>query len=128
MKRKPHELHPHERKYTGHARADGQSFGVGVLSDPLQGHEQNDVLTYGASVARAVTDQSEIVAEFNGRVSSRKVAFPGTETRGFLNLGVRYTRGPIRFDGAMFVGLTSLDPTVGFSTGFTYVFHAFDVP
>ena len=25
-------------------------------------------------------------------------------------------------------GLTSLDPTVGFTTGFTYIFHAFNVP
>jgi hypothetical protein len=104
------------------------NIGVGVLSDPVTGHEQNDVVTYGASVARAVTDQAEMVAEFNGRVSTRNVAFPGTESRGLLNLGVRYTRGPVRFDGAMFFGLTSLDPTVGFSTGFTYVFHAFDVP
>lgn len=104
------------------------NMGVGILADPIGGHEQNDVFTYGASVARAVTDRSEMVAEFNGRVSVRDVAFPGTETRGLLNMGVRYTRGPIRFDAALFFGLTALDPTVGFSTGFTYVFHAFDVP
>jgi hypothetical protein len=104
------------------------NLGTGILSDPLAGHEQNDVLTYGASVARAVTDQSEVVAEVVGRVSVRKEAFPGTETRGLLNVGARYTRGPIRFDAALFFGLTSLDPTIGFTTGFTYVFHAFDVP
>jgi hypothetical protein len=104
------------------------NLGLGILADPIGGHEQNDVLTYGASVARAVTDRSEMVAEFNGRVSTRDVAFPGTETRGLLNMGVRYTRGPIRFDAALFFGLTARDPTVGFSTGFTYVFHAFDVP
>jgi hypothetical protein len=28
----------------------------------------------------------------------------------------------------VFFGLTSLDPTIGFTTGFTYVIHAFDVP
>lgn len=104
------------------------NLGVGILADPIGGHEQNDVLTYGASVARAVTDRSEMVAEFTGRVSVRDVAFPGTETRGLLNMGVRYTRGPIRFDAALFFGLTALDPKVGFTTGFTYVFHAFDVP
>jgi hypothetical protein len=104
------------------------NIGVGVLADPIQGHEQNDVLTYGASVARAVTDRSEMVAEVNGRVSSRNGPFPGTETRGLLNLGGRYTRGPVRYDAAFFFGLTSLDPTVGFSMGFTYVFHAFNVP
>jgi hypothetical protein len=104
------------------------NIGTGILADPLAGHEQNDVLTYGVSVARAVTDQAEMVAEVVGRVSVRKEAFPGTETRGLLNMGARYTRGPIRFDAAVFFGLTSLDPTIGFTTGFTYVFHAFDVP
>ncbi len=104
------------------------NIGTAFLSDPLAGHEQNDVLTYGVSVARAVTDQSEMVAEVVGRVSVRKEAFPGTETRGLLNMGARYTRGPIRFDAAVFFGLTSIDPTIGFTTGFTYVIHAFDVP
>jgi len=104
------------------------NIGTGILADPLAGHEQNDVFTYGASVARAVTDQSEMVAEVTGRVSTRPEAFPGTETRGLLNLGARYTRGPIRFDAGLFFGLTSLDPTIGFSSGFTYVIHAFDVP
>jgi hypothetical protein len=104
------------------------NLGTGILADPVAGHEQNDVLAYGVSVARAVTDQAEMVAEVVGRVSTRNVAFPGTETRGLLNVGARYTRGPIRFDAALFFGLTSLDPTVGFTTGFTYIFHAFDVP
>jgi hypothetical protein len=104
------------------------NIGVGILADPLGGHEQNDVLNYGVSVARAVTDQAEMVAEVVGRVSTRKEAFPGTETRGLLNMGARYTRGPIRFDAAIFFGLTSIDPTVGFTTGVTYVIHAFDLP
>ena len=104
------------------------NLGVGILSDPVGGHDQNDVVTYGASLARAVTNRSEVVAELNGRASMRDVPFPGTETRGLLNLGGRYTRGPVRFDAAIFFGLTSLDPTIGFSTGFTYVFHAFNVP
>jgi hypothetical protein len=104
------------------------NIGVGILADPLGGHEQNDVLNYGVSVARAVTDQAEMVAEVAGRVSTRKEAFPGTETRGLLNMGARYTRGPIRFDAAVFFGLTSLDPTIGFTTGVTYVIHAFDLP
>lgn len=104
------------------------NLGTGILADPVAGHEQNDVLMYGMSVARAVTDQTEMVAEVVGRVSTRRVAFPGTETRGLLKVGARYTRGPIRFDAALFFGLTSLDPTVGFTTGFTYIFHAFNVP
>jgi hypothetical protein len=105
------------------------NIGLGILGDPTNGHRQNDVLTYGGSFARALTEQAEVVGEVNGRVSTRSgAAFPGTETRGTLTLGGRYTRGALRLDAAMFFGLTSVDPTVGFSTGFTYVFHAFDVP
>lgn len=105
------------------------NVGLGILGDPTEGHRQNDVLTYGVSFARALTDRAEVVGELNGRASTRASdPFPGTESRGRLNLGGRYTRGPIRFDGSVFVGLTSVDPTIGFSTGFTYVFHAFDVP
>jgi hypothetical protein len=105
------------------------NIGLGILSDPTEGHRQNDLLTYGASFARAITDRAEIVGELNGRWSTRSgEPFPGTESRGRLNVGGRYTRGPIRFDGSVFVGLTSIDPTVGFSAGATYVFKAFDVP
>lgn len=103
------------------------NIGAAFLSDPTEGHRQNDVLTYGVSVARAITDRSEFVGEVNGR-ASRDVVYPGTETTSRLSLGGRYTRGPVRLDGALFFGLTSIDPTIGFTTGFTYVFHAFDVP
>ena len=55
-------------------------------------------------------------------------AFPGTETRGLLNLGGRYTMGPVRLDAGIFFGLHTVDPTVGVTGGFTYVFNAFEVP
>jgi hypothetical protein len=105
------------------------NIGVGILADPTVGTRQNDVLMYGVSFARALTDRGEVVGELNGRVSTRAGGpFPGTDTRGRLLLGGRYTRGPVRMDAGMFFGLTPQDPTIGFSTGFTYVFHAFDVP
>jgi hypothetical protein len=105
------------------------NIGLGILQDPTQGHAQNDVLTYGASFARALTDRAELVGEINGRVSTRRGdPFPGTETRGLLNIGGRYTRGAVRFDAGVFFGLTTVDPTIGFSTGFTYVFNAFNIP
>lgn len=103
------------------------NIGVGILGDPVNGHQQNDVLTYGASVARALTNRWEVVSELNGRVSVRETTIVGTETRGRLGFGTRYTRGPVRVDAGLFFGLTSVDPTVGFTTGFTYVFHAFDL-
>ena len=103
--------------------------GFGILADPTVGDRQNDVLTYGFSFARALTNQSEVVGELNGRVSMRSgKAFPGTETRSILNFGGRYTRSSIRLDGGLFIGLTAIDPTIGFTAGLTYVFNAFQVP
>ena len=103
--------------------------GFAILADPTAGNRQNDVLTYGLSLARAVTNESEIVAEVNGRISTRDAgAFPGTESRGVAALGARYTKGPIRFDGKLFFGLNDVDPRIGFGAGLTYVFNAFTVP
>jgi hypothetical protein len=105
------------------------NFGVGILADPTTGDRQNDVLTYGLSFARAVTQQVELVGEMNGRKSTRSGGpFPGTESRTLLKIGTRYTRGSLRLDGGAFVGMTSNDPTLGFTTGFTYVFNAFTLP
>jgi len=105
------------------------NFGLGILADPTVGDRQNDVVTYGLSFARALTNRSEVVGELNGRISTRKgAALPGTETRGLLNLGGRYTRASVRLDAGLFFGLTSFDPTMGFTTGLTFVFNAFQVP
>jgi hypothetical protein len=105
------------------------NIGGGILSDPTVGHRQNDVLLYGLSFARAMTQAAELVGEVNGRKSMRSgAAFPGTESRGILKLGGRYTQGPVRFDAGVFLGLTSIDPTIGFTAGFTYVFNAFTIP
>jgi hypothetical protein len=105
------------------------NVGLGILTDPTVGNRQNDVLTYGFSLARALTDRGEIVGEFNGRASTRSGApFPGTESRSILTIGARYTPGSIRFDGGLQIGLTSIDPAIGFTGGITYVFNAFELP
>jgi hypothetical protein len=104
------------------------NLGVGILGDPTNGHRQNDVVAYGVSLARAMTQATELVGELNGRISTRSEPFPGTESRGILKLGARYTHGPVRFDGGLFFGLTSVDPTIGLTAGFTYVFNAFTIP
>ena len=41
-------------KTTASVRVVG-NVGVGILADPTNGNRQNDVLTFGASFARAVT-------------------------------------------------------------------------
>jgi hypothetical protein len=105
------------------------NVGVAILSDPTDGNRQNDVIAYGASFARAVTQRTEFVGELNGRASTRSgEAFPGTESRGMLKVGGRFTQGPLRLDAGLLFGLTSVDPTVGLTAGFTYVFNAFQLP
>ena len=106
------------------------NVGFGILSDPIEGHEQNDVLSYGFSVARAVAEGVEFVGEVNGRVGFNPVEEipPGTENRGSLRFGGRFTRGTVRLDGGIIVGLTSRDPSFGFTAGLTWVFRAFPVP
>jgi hypothetical protein len=104
------------------------NVGAGILTNPTSGVGQNDVLLYGLSFARAVTQEAELVGEVNGRASFRTTAFPGTESRGILKLGGRYTRGSVRLDAGVFLGLTTIDPTIGFTAGFTYVFNAFTIP
>jgi hypothetical protein len=106
------------------------NVGVGILADPTSGNRQNDVLTYGLSFARAVTQSAEFVGEVNGRASTRSSddPIPGTESRSLLRLGGRYTHGMLRVDGGVYVGLTTADPNVGVTFGFTYVINAFKVP
>lgn len=105
------------------------NVGVGILADPTSGNRQNDVLTYGLSFARAVSQRAELVGELNGRASTRSGdPFPGTESRGLLKLGGRFTTGMLRLDAGVFFGLTTVDPSIGATFGFTYVFNAFRVP
>ena len=105
------------------------NIGYVIMSEPLDATKQNDVLTYGLSFARALTDRTEIVGELNGRASTRSGIAPiGTESRGLLKFGGRFTQGPVRLDAGIFVGLNAVDPTIGFTTGVTYVFNAFALP
>ena len=105
------------------------NIGFGILADPTRGDRQNDVLTYGVSFARAVTEAAEIVGELNGRLDTRNgEPPPGTESRGTVRFGARYTVGGWRADAAVLFGVTSNDPSIGVAAGFTYVFDAFTLP
>ena len=105
------------------------NVGLGILPDPTRGDRQNDVLTYGVSLARAVAQGLEVVGEINGRHDTRAgTPPPGTEGRATMRFGARYTRGSARVDAAVIVGATSVDPSVGVTAGFTYVFQAFQIP
>jgi hypothetical protein len=87
------------------------------------------MLVYGLSFARAVTTAAEVVGEVNGRLDTRNGAPPpGTESRGVARFGARYTIGGWRGDVGLLIGLTSVDPSVGVTAGFTYVFDGFPTP
>jgi hypothetical protein len=104
------------------------NVGLGILSDPTRGDRQNDVFTYGVSLARAVSQHVDLVGEINGRANMRSGEPPvGTESRSALRGGFRVTKGAGRFDGGILIGLTERDPSFGFTAGFTYVFDAFTV-
>jgi hypothetical protein len=105
------------------------NVGLAILGDPTVGDRQNDELAYGLSFARALTNAAEVVGEVNGRINSRSgTPLPGTQSRGVLRVGARYTAGDWRADGAVLVGMTNTDPGVGVTAGFTYAFDAFRVP
>jgi hypothetical protein len=103
--------------------------GLGILTDPTRGFRQNDVFTYGISFARAVRQGVEVVGEINGRLGLRDNDTPvGTESRSVLRAGGRITRGTVRVDGGLLIGLTSPDTSVGFTAGVTWVFRGFTIP
>jgi len=105
------------------------NIGLAILGDPTVGDRQNDELAYGLSFARALTNAVEVVGELNGRINSRNgQPPPGTESRGVLRVGSRYTIGSWRGDAAVMLGTTDADVGVGVAAGFTYVFDAFRVP
>lgn len=115
-------------KHIGGLRVAG-NLGLGILGDPTRGDRQNDVLEYGVSLVRGVTDALAVVGEVNGRVhTARADPPPGTETAGQARAGFRYAIGAGRLDAAVLVGLTSRDPGVGVTAGYTHVFDAFRVP
>jgi len=115
-------------KTAGSVRVVG-NFGLGILSDPIEGDRQNDVILYGLSVARALAQGFELVGEINGRFNTRNERVPpGTETRAAMRVGTRFTHAAVRVDGGLIFGLTSRDPSFGFTAGVTYVFRGFTLP
>jgi hypothetical protein len=99
-----------------------------ILENALQAAEQDDLFTYGLSLARAVTQGFEVVGEVNGRANFAETIAVGSEDRGLVRVGARYTRGAVRVDGGFMLGLSPRDPDWGITAGFTWVVEAFRVP
>lgn len=104
------------------------NVGMQILGNPTQRAAQDDLLTYSLSVARALSQSSEVVGEFVGRANFANIVTPGAEDRGLFRFGARYTVNGVRLDGGILVGLTPRDPEFGVTAGFTWVFNAFRVP
>ena len=104
--------------------------GFAIAGDPtaVVAPEQNDLVTYGVSLARAMTTSAELVGEISGRVNTAEIIDPGAENRAVFRFGGRYTRGTVRVDAGLLIGLTARDPELGVTVGFTWVLDAFRVP
>jgi hypothetical protein len=102
--------------------------GLQILGDPTTPAKQDDLLIFGLSVARAISQKAEIVGEYTGRVNFGDIITPGAEDRGLLRFGARFTQGVVRLDGGILIGVTPRDPEFGLTAGLTWVFNAFRVP
>ena len=93
-----------------------------VMGNPQGAQESVHGLGFGVSVARAITNEFEVVGEVNGRTAPWGDAVPaGLESRGTFRLAARYTYALFRVDLGVLVGMTSRDPRFGISAGATYV-------
>lgn len=104
------------------------NIGMLMQGNPLRPAAQDDMLIYGLSVARAISQRSEVVGEFLGRANFGTLITPGAEDRGLLRFGLRHTINSVRFDMGVLLGLTAREPEVGITTGFTWVVNGIHVP
>ena len=98
------------------------NVGMVVLGNPVTGGDQATALGFGISIARALTDEFEVVGELNGRLTPfEKIVPVGLESRGVFRLAGRYTYQMLRLDFGLLAGMTKRDPSFGISAGATYV-------
>jgi hypothetical protein len=96
--------------------------GLIVLGNPDTGQEPATTFGFGMSVARALTNEFELVGELNGRLDPFDNAVPDDlKSHGGLRLAGRYTYRLFRLDFGLLVGITKRDPSFGISVGATYV-------
>lgn len=105
------------------------NVGLGILGDPIVPNRQDDIYAFGASVARAVREGVELVGEVDVRANFHDSDTPnGNESRGRMVFGGRITKGTVRVDSGLVIGMTSRDPSFGITAGVTWVFTAFRIP
>jgi hypothetical protein len=98
------------------------NVGLIVLGNPETGRDPATTLGFGLSIARALTNEFEVVGEINGRLTPFEKIVPfGLESRSVLRLAGRYTYSMFRLDFGLLAGITPRDPSFGISGGATYV-------
>ena len=98
------------------------NLGLIVLGNPERPRDAATTLGFGVSIARALTNEFEVVGELNGRLTPfEKIVPRGLESRGVFRLAGRYTYAMLRLDFGMLAGITDRDPSFGISAGATYV-------
>jgi hypothetical protein len=98
------------------------NLGLLLLGNPVRADVPVHAMSLGVSVARALTNEFEVVGEMNGHLDPFGSGNPiGTESRGVFRLGTRYTYRLFRVDAAAVIGMTPRDPGVGLTFGATYV-------
>jgi hypothetical protein len=102
------------------------NLGVGILEAPGASFTQNDVVLYGLGGTYPVGKKVNLVAEVNGRWSTRDVPLTseliGTGSRSQARLGFQVFAGGLRFDVAGVAGLTKRDVDSGIVIGVTRTF------
>ena len=108
------------QKHFGRLNTWGEA-GIGILQSPNALFSQNDVLIYGGAFTYSVSRRVTIAGEINGRYNDRTInaALIGTESRSLARLGVQIFAGGFQWDLAGVAGLTTRDPSSGFTFGVT---------
>jgi hypothetical protein len=98
------------------------NIGLFVLGNPENAQDSATALGFGVSIARALTNEFEVVGELNGRLTPFEEIVPaGLESRAVFRLAGRYTYSLLRVDFGVVAGITSRDPSFGISAGATYM-------
>ncbi len=101
------------------------NLGLGILEVPTAVTSQNDVLTYGFSVWRAVGSRMAVAGGVDGHVDLSGQVHPGTEDTSVMRLGGRFGAGGSTIDAALLIGLAEVDAPIGITVGVTRAVRLF---
>jgi len=91
--------------------------GLAIHDEVLRPHEQRDFFAYGLAAVHPVGSGAAIVAEVAGRAGK---GAPGAEQRAEARAGLRFGRGPVRWDAALRRGLAAADGGWGITAGLAW--------